>query len=837
MFYILVIVTFGTNLRSVKFFKNFKSMEIKDIKQRLSLVEVLQHYQLQPKNNMLHCFYHEDKTASLQVNLEKNFYKCHSCGKTGDQIQFIEDFEKLSKHEAIKKAERLLALFPQHQLGDPHINQKTVHNEREANDRGTAKIEQTDFLGRMFALFRKGFYGSPPAKEYAEYRKLKVALGLNKEGLEIGFNSGQFHHGTRKDEDLIKQCLKYGLLIDKNLTARTGEKAYGVFANKCLIFPLRNKENDIVSIYGRSIKKEAGASRHFYLKNRSGIYPGYPSKETTKLILTEAIIDCASLLQIKEIRNNYSLISCFGTNGLNDEILQAIKELPKLEEIIFCFDNDDAGRKAVEKYVEILKNERLTASLKAVELPNKDVNETLQLHDEEIFTELLENRKEIFLSTEAEVRNPIKEEKIEQNKSAKSAQSARENEQPSSDNRQLNVTDFLSQKDLLKSLNQLIEKAGIIGEEQSRLLLFLITISYLNKSPLHGIVQGSSGSGKTHIISRIADLMPQEDVLRFTRITESSLYNWGEFDLFQKIIIIEDLDGLKEDALYALREFISNQVLRSSVTIKDKKGNNKSSHKIVKGQFSSLSATTKGETYEDNMSRSFLLAVDESKEQTQRIINYQNQRNAGEINRNEQEKAIGFVQKLVRNLKHYEVINPYATKLNLPEKVHKIRRLNEMYQAVIKQVTFINQYQREIRDGYLITEIEDIEQATEVLFESIVLKVDELDGSLRQFYERLKKYVKNENQDFILREIRQEFNISKTQMFRYIQALTELDYIKQTGGFANKGIKYKISYWDNHQKLRVEIKEFLQNQIRQLKNASETPQEHKRNTKKESMTA
>ena len=90
--------------------------------------------------------------------------------------------------------------------------------------------------------------------------------------------------------------------------------------------------------------------------------------------------------------------------------------------------------------------------------------------------------------------------------------------------------------------------------------LFLITISYLNKSPLHGIVQGSSGSGKTLVISRIADLMPQAVVLRFTRITESSLYNWGEFDLFQKIIIIEDLDGLKEDAFYALRELISNQI-------------------------------------------------------------------------------------------------------------------------------------------------------------------------------------------------------------------------------------------------------------------------------------
>ncbi|MCQ4142638.1 toprim domain-containing protein, partial [Chryseobacterium sp. EO14] len=481
------------------------------------------------------------------------------------------------------------------------------------------------------------------------------------------------------------------------------------------------------------------------------------------------------------------------------------------KEIIFCFDNDEAGKKAVEKYSKEFKIYNPKFKISTVELPCKDVNETLQLHDESIFTQLLEERKILFSSEVKSLNTQLNE------KSAQSAQSAGDSLAQLSVTEPKTATDFLQQKDLLKNLNQLIEKAGIIGEEQSRLLLFLITISYLNKSPLHGIVQGSSGSGKTHIISRIADLMPQEDVLRFTRITESSLYNWGEFDLFQKIIIIEDLDGLKEDALYALREFISNQVLRSSVTIKDKKGNNKSSHKIVKGQFSSLSATTKGETYEDNMSRSFLLAVDESKEQTQRIIHYQNQRNAGEIDRNEQNWATNFVQKLVRNLKHYEVINPFATKLNLPEKVHKIRRLNEMYQAVIKQVTFINQYQREVKNGYLITEIEDIEQATEVLFESIVLKVDELDGSLRQFFEKLKKFIKSPEKDFMQREIRQEFNLSKTQLQRYINTLLELEYIKQVGGFNNTGIRYKVSYWDNYQKLRAEIKDYLLKQITELK--------------------
>ncbi|AND63432.1 hypothetical protein AX766_02830 [Flavobacterium covae] len=491
---------------------------------------------------------------------------------------------------------------------------------------------------------------------------------------------------------------------------------------------------------------------------------------------------------------------------MNDEILKAIKELKQLEEIIFAFDNDTAGRTATANYSKVILELIPGIKISVLEPINKDINETLQLHNEDIFIELLDKRTQLNPSFS------IEDKTTEQPKT--------ESQKPS------NAIDFLKRKHLLKNLNIEIGKAGIVGEENSRMLLFLIIISYLNKSPLHALVQGSSGSGKTHIISRIADLMPQEDVLRFTRITESSLYNWGEFDLFQKVVIIEDLDGLKEDALYALREFISNQVLRSSVTIKDKKGNNKSSHKIVKGQFSSLSATTKGETYEDNMSRSFLIAVDESKEQTARIIDYQNKRNAGEIDPQESQKAINFIQQIIRNLKEYEVINPYATQLHLPEKVHKIRRLNEMYQAVIKQVTFLNQYQRQIVKSpsfggvgeALITEIEDIEQATEVLFESIILKVDELDGSLRQFFERLKKHVKNENQEFILRDIRQDLGISKTQIFRYIQTLLELEYIKQVGGFANKGIKYKISYWDNYQKLRTEIKDFLMLQIEELKN-------------------
>lgn len=755
-------------------------MEISEIKQQLTIANVLHYYGLKTdKQSRICCPFHEDKTPSMQVYYKTQTAYCFSSnckthGKSMDVIDFIMHKENSTKAEAIRKAKQIIG-----------------YTEPNSKERYQPELSREQFLGNMYQYFKNAVSNSKPAKDYLQQRNLDFKR------IEIGYNAGQFHHGARKDENVINQCLEYGLLIDKNITGRTGEKAYGVFGKWCVCFALKNKENEVTGLYFRSALNDK-ESRHFYLKNRKGLYPNYPEPNTQKLILTESIIDGASLLQIKEVADNYSLLACYGTNGLTEEHQQAIKELPQLEEIIFFFDNDTAGKEAVKKYGAMLKAEYPELKLTTAEPINKDINETLQGHEESIFIELLNKRTEIeFLFS-------IEDKTTEKPK------------EPSTGTG--NSIDFLKRKHLLKNLNNEIGKAGIVGEENSRMLLFLIIISYLNKSPLHALVQGSSGSGKTHIISRIADLMPQEDVLRFTRITESSLYNWGEFDLFQKVVIIEDLDGLKEDALYALREFISNQVLRSSVTIKDKKGNNKSSHKIVKGQFSSLSATTKGETYEDNMSRSFLIAVDESKEQTQRIIEYQNKRNAGEIDPNESQKAIHFIQQIVRNLKHYEVINPYATKLNLPEKVHKIRRLNEMYQAVIKQVTFLNQYQRKLtKDNQLITEIEDIEQATEILFESIVLKVDELDGSLRQFFERLKKYVKNENQDFILRDIRQTLNVSKTQVFRYIQTLTELEYIKQNGGYANKGIKYKISYWDNYQKLRAEIKDFLMLQIQKLK--------------------
>lgn len=765
-------------------------MEIQDIKQNLSLENILHHYNLNPnKNNMLRCPFHEDSTASLQVSFSQNKYKCHACDKKGDVIQFVQDYEKLTKHEALKKCTAMIETIQPVQKATTTIQTQNPINEQ----------ERMYFLEKMFLSFRKGLLSSPPAKEYCSSRNLDF------DKLEVGFNSGQFHHGARKDEKLINDCLSYGLLTLAGTNSRTGGQAYKPFGNKSILFPLKNKDNQIVSFYFRSTTNNDNA-KHYYLKNRSGLYPNYPHPDTKKLLLTEAIIDTASLLQIDDIKENYTLLTCYGTNGLNEEILNALKPLKQLEEIIFFFDGDKAGNEAVTKYAEILRELHPKAKISQVETQvNEDINSLIQGHEREILIHLIEQRKELPFLFSIEDKSTIIEEPIKQKIPAK------QEKVPFGD---LGAIDFLKQDNLLQELNKLIEQSGIVGEANSRLLLFIIASSYKTKHPLHAIVQGSSGSGKTHLISKIADIIPQEDVLRFTRITESSLYNWGEYELVNKLLVIEDLDGLKEEAMFAMRELISNQRLSSSVSIKDKKGNIKSTKKEVKGVFSSLSATTKGEIYEDNMSRSFLLAVDESQDQTDKIINYQNRRIAGEINEKDQEKAKELLQKIIRALKVEEVQNPYATQIQLPENVHKKRRLNEMFQSIIKQITIINQYQRRTNNGRIVTEIIDIENAVEILFESIILKIDELDGSLRQFFEKLKKKFKTD--DFTRFEAMEATGFKKTQLQYYINQLVQLEYIKQYG-HGNKGYKYKIFHFDDIQSVRKKLKDHFTQQIKQLK--------------------
>ena len=380
--------------------------------------------------------------------------------------------------------------------------------------------------------------------------------------------------------------------------------------------------------------------------------------------------------------------------------------------------------------------------------------------------------------------------------------------------------------DLLKSLqfmtllNEKIGFCGVVGETMNRLLLFCVASSYKMPKTLHAIVQGSSGSGKTHLLNAILELMPTEEVLNVTRITDKSLYNYGKYDLRNKLFVIQDLDGLSEEALLAFRELISYEKIASSTTGQDKNGQIESYVKEVFGPVASMTATTQTEVYEDNENRCFTLAVNEGDAQTQAIIDHMNACDKGKINQSKQLYTRHLLRNCVRLLQPYEVVNPYADQLSLPEGVHKARRLHSLYQALVKQITLLHQFQRRRDDyGRLVTTKTDLHWANTILFETIILRIDELDGELRQFYENLKSYCSEDGvkHEFTRREVRQRFRISSTSLHRYIRKLLDLEYIKQVGGYVNKGWAYKIIYWDDIQALRAKVQLHLDEQLKNLK--------------------
>ena len=776
-------------------------------------------------------------------------------------------------------------------------------------------------LTKIFSSFLNGMSRNQPGRQYA------VSRGLDPDRLDIGFNSGQYHHNGKVSDQLMKSFIKYGLLKP------IGKGTHQVFGKNCICFALKNPAGQVTGLYFRSIFETNGNTdhaRHFYLKDRQGLYPSYPKPGTTKLILTEAIIDAASLLQMEEITKEYGILSLYGTNGLTDEHKKAIGDLKELQDIILFFDGDQAGREANKKHSETLHSLKPDIKISYVETPDgHDINSLYTSHEREIFTHLLQSRKPFSFSIETVLTEKTSTEKkndpipdkpspigkldtsnpynllytgeiarysirgglrsdmdslkvsivIESLKQAgpymkyrnkvdlyenrqveKIAREASDKLDVRADLIELDMhrltdlledyrdslyakgregdrqpvikadpatisrcRDFLSSPDLIQRLNRVIGESGVVGEETNRLFLFIIATSYKMPDTLHALIQGSTGSGKTHLLDRVSRLMPPEDVKRFTRVTDSSFYNYGAYDLQNKLICLEDLDGMKEEAQLAFRELQSREMLSTSTTGQDEKGNLRSYEKVVYGPIASLSCTTRGDIYEDNMSRCFVIAVDETMEQTGRVISYQNRRATGAVDPGREQEMALMLQNCIRLLKPYPVINPYADKVHLPQEAHKIRRLNELYQSFVRQVTLVNQYRRD-KDSRvrLITRKEDLLVAADIMFESILLKIDELDGGLRQFYERLKDYVKAMGGDhpgtygFGQREVRMALNVSKSQLQRYIYDLRGLEYIVLSDGHINRGYRYRIIYWDDITRIRARLKRHLEGQLAQL---------------------
>lgn len=905
-------------------------MELSEIKSRLSILQVLDYYGFKPdRNHRLLCPFHPDKTPSLQIYPATNTFCCFSSNcqaGTGDVVQFIQLKENCSKHEALVKAAAMAGgndFIPTPQTAPHHLADLLA---REA------------LLAKVFTYYRMGLARSKKAVDYLQGRCLEYGK------LDIAFNSGGLHVES-KHHHLVDSMVQYGLLKPRP------KAGYSAWAKDCILFPLKSADNKISSLYGRSIYSgshpetltRSGSSpsaRHFYLPNRTGLYPGYPKPATTKLILTESIIDAASLLQQSSITEAYAVLALYGTNGLTEEHQQAILNVKDLQEIILMLNADDAGRAATGNHYRTLKQLLPGITITQTVLPDgEDVNSLLQSHDDpKILSDLIEARTLAFAETSADrdflfsierkkslieindqpsqtfteptlqpitklnTNNPelliydncelyfeilggIKitgldrmkvtlkvqhKEKINhpqwysidlynqgqreqtinnvaetlelstqattttfinlitelEHHRIKRIEALQPKEKPvhelSAAQRQTAINELKKPK-LLQRTGQLLRECGIVGEENNSLIAYLIYTVRKQPVPLHVMFLGSSGSGKTYLQERISELIPEEDKIEITQITDNALYYFKQHELQHKLILIEDLDGAMT-VFYPLRELQTKRRISKTVTLKDSKGNLKTITLTVEGPVCVSGCTTKEKIYEDNANRCILLYTDQSRDQDKRINEYQTKLSGGEINKERENQYRELFKNIQRVLRPMNIINPYAKYIVLPEQVFKPRRTMTLLLGFIEAVTFYHQYQRAVKKDshgqlYIETTVDDIESAFNLLKDVLFAKSDELSKATRDFLELLKQLSRVSGTDsFHAKSIREQLRINPGNMKRYLSELVRYGYIKANGNRYRRGsYEYTIVNTSEYEALKSQIEQHLEQILETLK--------------------
>lgn len=385
------------------------------------------------------------------------------------------------------------------------------------------------------------------------------------------------------------------------------------------------------------------------------------------------------------------------------------------------------------------------------------------------------------------------------------------------------VMELLTTENLLEKTNKLIGQSGIIGEEVNRLIMYLIFSSRKRNQPLHIISLGSSGTGKTHLQESIGNLIPPEEKLEITSLTENAFYYFGQQELKHKLILIEDFDGA-ESALYPIRELQSKKKISKTIAFKNTRGETKSQHITVEGPVCVAGCTTKESIYEDNANRSFLIYLDESPEQDQRILDYQRKAASGSINEEQQIKAKNLLLNSQYLLQDIKVINPYAELLELPKEVLKPRRTNAHYLQFIELLAYYHQFQREKKadketgEEYIEATIEDIKNANELLKEVLLRKSDILTGNSRNQLEKLKTALKNKTQTITNQAVRNHLKISKSTAQYYLNNWMDAGVIKKVHNKEEQIYYYQIVNETEYQQLENKINALLEQSLEKIIN-------------------
>ena len=342
------------------------------IKEKIDLLEFLSSkgitWQNQGSIPKALCIFHEEKTPSFTLSKDRKRYKCYGCNESGDVFDYLMSAEKLTFVDAIRQLSKYLSLDY-----DDNTFSDEAEKRKKANIISNEVVEVNNLAQNYFSkqIFDQTSENSAKVRSYLEER------GINSDSIKknhIGYcpdgNMGSLMNFFQSNKVNKRGVLNSNLLLRKD---DSGGEWIDFFRNRVTIAIL-DEHSNIVGFSGRSLNEKSKSkyinSKDSDIFNKSAILYGLDRasdniKLKSQAIVVEGYFDCISGYD----KGYQNLVAAMGTQ-ISSDSFEKLRKLVTYDsnsgEIVFCFDNDSAGKKAAIDTIDKLK-ENISNSSKNID--------------------------------------------------------------------------------------------------------------------------------------------------------------------------------------------------------------------------------------------------------------------------------------------------------------------------------------------------------------------------------------------------------------------------------------------------------------------------------------
>ncbi len=344
----------------------FPQYFITELEARSNMTDIAESYvdlKKRGRNYVGLCPFHNEKTPSFNIYPETNSFYCFGCNAGGGVINFVMRIENLDFQESVRfLAQRAGMSVPEDGVDDSLARLRTRILE----------------VNRETARFFHANLGSQEGKAALAYLRSRHLTDKTIKHFGLGY-------APRSGFELVNHLKAKGFsqneMTQANVagTSKNGN-AYDRFKGR-VMFPIIDLRGNVVAFGGRILTDEKPkyintSDTYVYKKSRELFALNFAKDSGKKqLILAEGYMDVISLHQA----GFTNTVASLGTS-LTEEQAKVISRYA--EEVVICYDSDEAGQRAAQRAIPILKRANLYVKVLAVP-GNKDPDEFISSHGED----------------------------------------------------------------------------------------------------------------------------------------------------------------------------------------------------------------------------------------------------------------------------------------------------------------------------------------------------------------------------------------------------------------------------------------------------------------------